>query len=656
MENNNEILTIDEMLEKYLKETFDININDYPENVQKGLKDIERNHNRNWTLDVYKKNENNLDKKALIYRGTVITYRELFKTVEVYASIFKKMGINSASEIPMCMANCPEFVYTIMAINLLGAKINCFGEFNSEYLTEIINDCDAPFVICTDDKYEAIKDSIDNSKINDVLMFSLTDSLKNGKDPYIELDREFYDFENRTKKYKEKNSNIIDINDFLSNVDYDTIKTISEYPIGSINDVFLVTYSSGSTNANRPKAIIHTNRSLITMGRFQDQDLSDLPKTEDLVGEALIPTHSNTDIITSISDVLYKSCAVALEPIYNREFFLTSLAINKPNYVSAPRNMIITAMKQLHSDKRFENLKLSQMMLLTSVGEPTSIGEEKFINKMLKKAQCGVDKLPKPFSPVPVSIGGGNCECGGLFFTPYRKYQDLHPKYSLTKGRIGLKKYHMVQMAILDENNKFITDGRAGRLVVKTPTMMKKYKNNDEATKDFYIEASDGSVWADFKCYAAIEKYGSLTIHGRMGNELILDNDQKFPLFLIGQEVEKDTKHILSYEVVNVDNKIIIHVEFQPDRKNNVEKILIGIENRIIKQYGQNIADKVVYRVRSFEEGFVGTACEKRDYNALVKEGINKKCIKPILENGQIELISADDYFNEKHKVLSKHL
>ena len=42
--------------------------------------------NHGYFVDLYEKNKNNLDTVALFYRGTKITYRELFKQVEVFAS------------------------------------------------------------------------------------------------------------------------------------------------------------------------------------------------------------------------------------------------------------------------------------------------------------------------------------------------------------------------------------------------------------------------------------------------------------------------------------------------------------------------------------------------------------------------------------------
>lgn len=632
-----------------LKGMFNLDIDNLSKKGQIGLDDVENNHDRSWTRDLYEKNRDNLNGCALFYRGTKITYQELFEQVEKYAAIFEQMGVTETSEVPMCMANTPEFLYVIMALNLLGAKMNCFGEFDKEYLTAIMNDCNSNFVICTDDKYEYIKDSISNSKINNIVMFSLTDSLKNGVDPYIQLDGQFYDFTNKVSGYKSQNPSIMSKLDFF-NILPTEVKKITDYNIGGLNTEFLITYSSGSTNENRPKAIVHTNRSLITIGRFQDPDLSGLPKMTDLIGLALIPTHSNTGIISSMSDVLYKGCTVALEPIYKKEFFLYSLAINKPNYVSAPRNMVVYSMKQIYSNPAFKGFKMPYMMMLTSVGEPTSIGEEKFINKMLRKVNCGSGKFPRPFSPVPLSIGGGDCERGGMFFTPYRLYQDLNPVFKLTGVRCGLKKYAMVELALLDANNVKLPMGSIGRLVVKTPTTMKQYKNNEEATQNFYIKDANGNMWTDCNVYAYVDKQGTVEIYERIGKELICDDGSRVPLFYIGKQVEKDTKHILSYEVVNVDNQIVVHIELQPGVKNNIPRILMGIEKRVSKVCGDKILGKIVYKIRSFEEGFVGTHCEKRNYNALVAEGIDDRCIKPILSNGEVLLVSAEEYLHGPSK------
>ena len=108
-------------------------------------------------------------------------------------------------------------------------------------------------------------------------MYSLTDSLLNGEDPYIEIDKDYYDFKNRVITYQQQNPNISSKEELLTLSEANP-KKIYEYDKGNIDDEFLITYSSGSTNHKRPKAIVHRNRSLVTIGRFQDPDLSGLPE------------------------------------------------------------------------------------------------------------------------------------------------------------------------------------------------------------------------------------------------------------------------------------------------------------------------------------------------------------------------------------------
>ena len=640
-------LTDYDYTKQILKEMFDINLDELSERGKKGLIDVEVNHNRAWVKDLYEKNKNNLDAVALFYRGTKITYREMFENASKYATALSQKGVSKGVEVPVCMSPSPEFIYTMMAINLLEAKMNSFGAFEKDYVTEIINGCDTNFIICGDDQYSKIKEAIDASKVDEIIMFSLTDSLKNGKDPYIELDRDFYDFENKTVLYKSTDLRIKDKFEFLKGIG--KVKTIDEYPKGNIDTDFLITYSGGSTS-NRPKAIIHRNRSLVTIGRFQDPDLSGLPQMTDLIGEMIIPTFSNTSLISSMSDVLYKGCTVALEPIYKREFLLYSLAINKPNYISVPRNMIVDAAKKIYKDPKFKNFTMPYMMMLTSVGEPTSKGEEKFINKMLRKAKCGVGKLPRPLAPVPLSIGGGDTERGGMFFTPYRSLQSLHPKYKLTGTECQLKKYAMVQMEVFDNNGHRLPRGQVGILGVKTPTQMKEYKNNPEATRKSKFIDSNGEIWNNCNAYAYIEKYGTVNILGRVGDEFTLSDGTKIPMYQIGLEVEKDTKHILSYEVVNLGDNIVIHLEFMPTASQNKEKILMSVKKRIINRFGEELASKIYYRVRKFEESFIGNKSEKRDHQILLKEGLTEQCVMPTYNNGEIKLIPYKQ--EEKVKVL----
>lgn len=59
----------------------------------------------------------------------------------------------------MCLAKCPETIYTVLVASLIGAKTNIFGNvFDKDYIKEIINSTDVGTLFVTDDMYEELRD------------------------------------------------------------------------------------------------------------------------------------------------------------------------------------------------------------------------------------------------------------------------------------------------------------------------------------------------------------------------------------------------------------------------------------------------------------------------------------------------------------------
>lgn len=118
------------------------------------------------------------------------------------------------------------------------------------------------------------------------------------------------------------------------------------------------------------------------------------------------------------------------------------------------------------------------------------------------------------------------------------------------------------------------------------------------------------------------------------------------PLFQISDIILRDTKNVMSCEIVpdfnGQDECYIAHIEFQPDRKRGISNILNSATERIRASLGDEIADKLVYRIHCFNEGYEVTGCGKRNYNALVAEGFTDKCVRTYVnEFGKVELTSA---------------
>ncbi len=627
--------------------------------VNKALEEIDKYRNYSWDQDIEYRNLDNFNKEALYYRGNTITFKEMFSKRDNVAKSLKKMGIKKGDTIPICMSNTPEFVYTIMAASKIGAKAMIFGaSFDKEYLKKMLNDCSKKAIIITDDNYEKIKDIVKEVDFEHKIVASLADSLPNGVDPYYDLDKEFKDFSNKANEFKKEDANIFTFADF-ENYGKDYKGTIIEEV--HLDDEFLITFTSGSTKKGLPKQIVHPHRSLITMARFHDSDLSGLPPMKDVRMLAHIPTYSNTDVITSISDPLSQGCSAAMEPIYNVKFHNRSLVINEPNAIPATTSFLLHSAKTF--EKEFPGKKLENSYIVIAVGEPTSKGEEKLINKWLRNVKAGTKRVPFPLSPVTLSLGGGDCEHGGIYFT---LFHNLRQKASLSKETYGLTPFKCVEQVILDEFGNHITDGRIGHLAAIGPTTMKKYNNNEEATNAFFIHDAYGKKYGDCKAWAHITKKGNIIMHGRMGSEFHLSDGTKVAPYVISENIQKDTKNILSCEVVNVMSEYgteipIAHIEIQPDKMNkNMAKILTSIEKRLQKQMPKELLDKLLYRIHSNEESFALTGSGKRSILALEEEGISDKNFKVILEDDIVCLdFNIDKYLqgiNQEEKIITKKL
>ena len=588
-----------------------------PESAKRALDDLEKNHDTSWFMEIYKRNINNLDSVALLYRGNKISYKEMFNKAYDYAKSLKQMGFNENSCIPICMPNIPEFVYLFLGANMIGATINVIGEwFDHNYMLNILNSTKSDTIFVCDNEYNYIKDVVEKSNIQNVVMFSLTDSLKNGN-IYEEIDNRFHKLTNSVTNYNNviDNKKFIEIGKFYNgNVIYD----------GILDDVCAITYTSGTTNPGCPKGVVHSNRSYITLSRYKESDVSGMPSMRNLTVLGHIPTYTHMELSCAISDTLYEGCTLALEPFYDKDFFPYSLLINEPNFVPASVGFWGNLCKKLNFDPEFKYMDLPFLMIPTVTGEGCSKGEEKFFNYTSKKHKFGCNKLPFPLAPVTFSIGGGTSESSGIFVTLYKNLQEK--KYVLQKKTLGLTPHKFVEIDVLDKNGKPCKLNEPGLLVANSPCNMLKY-TNEELNKNIYVTDSNGKKWLSLNTYSVKSDKRRIKMMGRMG-AYIESSFGNIPYYLIEDIVDVDSD-ILSSCLVKVGDSYVCHIEKQPlvdDSK--LDTIIEKCINRLTNGLPKEITERLYIRVRSNLESFPVAPSGKRDYQALINEGINEKCIK----------------------------
>lgn len=603
-------------------------------NAIKALIDIEKNFDISWYKYLKLRNKTNMNDIALFYRGNKISFQEMFDKADAVVRSMASAGLRYGDEMGVCVTNSPELVYIILAANKLGIKVNCFGShFDKDYLSDIIDELNNKVIFVSDDNYESLKPVLSTKNIENLVMTSLSESLpldsKKCDEYEPELDN-YYHFDNKVNSYKSNNSSIKSFGEFL---DYGKGYVGEIKDAGNLETDFLVTYTSGSTKIGLPKQIIHKNRSLITMGRFHDPELSGNPKIPGLRGLAHIHPESNTDIITCISDNLMQGWSVALEPEYDKDKALDYIILNKPNYLNITTSFMLEAAKEYLVDKKYHQngtgKKLPFLLAVFTVGEKTTKGEEKFINRFLRESRAGsgisIKGLKLPFTTL--SIGGGDCEHGGIYYTLWKSLQEklYYPK--LGKKGLGMLPVPYVTVTALKQTK----DGsyvecdynEPGIIVANSYTNLSCYKNNAEATRKLIITDNLGRNWVSCNVYGYIDKIGSVHVNGRVPSqkENICNN------FIIDDLITADTKNILSCATVDVDDKKVINIQFQPLTKINESKVLTSIYARLAKILSEDEINNIYVRIIPARNSFPLTGSGKRSAAAL-EEMSFENCFK----------------------------
>ncbi|HWH79299.1 MAG TPA: AMP-binding protein, partial [Candidatus Binatus sp.] len=104
-------------------------------------------------------NSGRKNKAAIIWEGEpgderVLTYRDVWREVNKFANVLKKLGVKKGDRVCLYMGMVPELVIAMHACNRIGAPHSVvFGGFSAEALRDRINDAEAKVLVTADGGY-----------------------------------------------------------------------------------------------------------------------------------------------------------------------------------------------------------------------------------------------------------------------------------------------------------------------------------------------------------------------------------------------------------------------------------------------------------------------------------------------------------------------
>ena len=535
--------------------------------------------------------------------------------VEVYAKGFKELGVNNGDIVTICSAGTLDTVLNFFALNKIGAVAQFvnpnYFKYNSK---KYINETNTKLLICLDRFYPLIKESISETNVEKIILSSIS-----------EYSSYLYKILAKRKKIKETDK--IDGVDYLTLPEFVKIGENSNVKLERIpyeeGKPSVITFTSGTTG--NPKGVVHTNDSINNMIKIYEKT-NGFGLAGDCRNLVLIPPMYLTSLVHSIITPTAMGSTSILQPVYNPETLGKDLKKYEPKLVVASKAHYLNLVKS--------KIKKGSLYKTTNAycgGEAIS-----------KSTAIRINKILEYFGIPPMIIGYGQTEFGTMTM-----FSNYIPTRTNESGMLlpGIK------AKIIDpKNGEEVKKGNRGELYIQTPTIMKEYYNNPEATSNFFSTDLNGEVWGKTGDIAeVVYQYDGKDVYevsGRSNDSFIDQDGNIIYLFDIENQVE-DIKYVDQAEVicVTIDGKKvpIVHVILD----NKADKIgtdIIKLIDATLRAHSNNeSAIHYAYKIRkSFNTSPISG---KRDYSILKYE---TKDFLRFNEEGNLEIIELD---SEESKV-----
>ena len=497
--------------------------------------------------EIYANNKLYLSDKALEFFGSKISYKQLFKNINKTAKSLEEYGIKKGDIVTICCAGIPEMVYSFYALSKIGAVANFMSPFfDKDGMIERINECESKLLIVMDKFYLEIKDSIQNTCIENSIVVPTLNSSILGVIPTKKIDLDFshellwknfiYDGKNREE------SKIVDY----------------EYKLP-----LALVYSSGTTGAS--KAILLSNDSFQNSIYAYEKSGIDLSRNQKFY--QIIPPWFSTGLSTSIHLPLSHGSTVFMDPRFERDIFIKNIFKAKPNYTIAPTSMY----EGFLDEKLVGNKSLYFFKYPFEGGEPLRKEVEESIESVFKKHG----------SDAKLRMGYGQCECGATITTQIHNDNQID-------GSVGTPLPGIV-VGIFDENYNEQPYNSRGQILVDTQCGMTEYYKNPLATNEYFYIDNDGIRWSQTGDIGYMDEYGNLFVEGRMSDYTMVDSKKIYNFDIekvLNSQVEIKTCDVIA----NKNGDMVAHIIFDDEV---LEKINFNdLSNGILEKYQRLIFEQ----------------------------------------------------------------
>jgi len=428
--------------------------------------------------------ETKKNKAAIIFEGNdpddwkVYTYFDMYREVNKFANVLKKMGVKKGDRVSIYLPMIPELAIAMLACTRVGAVHSIvFGGFSSDALKDRINDCGAQLLITCDGTYRGAKAVPQKDNADKAL-----DSCPSVKTQIV--------VKRTGTQVNWKEGRDLWWNDLMKDS-----PMVCEPEWMDAEDPLFILYTSGSTG--QPKGVVHSTAGYLLYASMTQQLAFDVRDEDNYWCTAdigWVTGHSYVvygPLCNGHSSILFEG--VPSYPNFDR-FWAVVEKYNVNNFYTAPTAIRAVAKE---GDKWVEMHDLSSLRVLGSVGEPLN---------------------PEAWMWYYSKVGGNRCtiadtwwqtENGGHLILPLPGAIDIKPAKAM-------KPFFGIIPVLMDDDGKEVVGPGKGSLCIKKawPGIMRGVWGDPERMKENYFIQFPGYYFSGDG--AERDKDGDYRITGRV--------------------------------------------------------------------------------------------------------------------------------------------
>ncbi len=433
---------------------------------------------------IWTQNMDYLDRIALNYYDRRISYRQMFESIDKAAKAFRTIGVSKGDIVTVIAVTLPETIYTIYALNRIGAIANMVDPRSSiEGIRDYICEVNSKTLVVLDMAYEKAATAANETFVEHIVVISAADSL-----PSI-------------KKILYKMAKGVHIQETSKSIMWKSfIKQRSQTDVIDTpyleNECCVIVHTGGTTGASKGVMLSNDN---LNCSAFQCFNTAiDFQRKHNWLD--IMPPFIAYGIGNGLHLPLVTGAEIVLIPAFDPDKFDELLIKYKPvHMVGVPSHY-----ERIINSHKMRNQDLSYIIAPVVGGDSMRRELEEKVNAFFRTHNCAWNVV-KGYGMTEVSAAVSVCVSNE----------------SNKIGGTGIPFAHTI-ISIFDvETGKELPYNQKGEVCMTGPNTMIGYYQNEKETSNILRRHEDGRIWVHSGDLGYMDEDGQLFIEGRLKRMII---------------------------------------------------------------------------------------------------------------------------------------